>query len=89
MHKIHTENVKALQKLSNFEMPELTYASDADAEDSYLGSVSNESLEVLEHFGEEAPALLNAYSSALEDVIRQQQLLIGDLQQLIKQLEEG
>jgi len=37
--------------------------------DSYLSNVSDVSLEVLEHFGSEAPALLNNYACAVEDAL--------------------
>ena len=38
----------------------------------YLSGISNESLEVLEHFGAEAPALLNTYACAVEDALIEQ-----------------
>ena len=44
----------------------------APSVDGYLGSVSDESLKVLNHFGEEGPALLNRYSCVLEDAVMQQ-----------------
>ena len=34
-----------------------------------MSSISNESLAVLQHFGAEAPALLNRYSTTLEDAV--------------------
>jgi len=37
--------------------------------DEYLSNVSPESLEVLNHFGAEAPALLNRYSCVVEDAL--------------------
>ena len=37
--------------------------------DGYLNAVSDLSLEVLEHFGAEAPALLNQYACAVEDAL--------------------
>lgn len=40
--------------------------------DAYLSQISNESLEVLEHFGAEAPALLNKYACAVEDALVEQ-----------------
>ena len=40
--------------------------------DSYLGQISDVSLEVLEHFGSEAPALLNNYACAVEDALIEQ-----------------
>ena len=39
------------------------------ARDGYLSQISNESLEVLEHFGAEAPSLLNQYACAVEDAL--------------------
>jgi hypothetical protein len=42
------------------------------APDSYLSQISDTSLEVLEHFGAEAPALLNQYSCAVEDALIEQ-----------------
>lgn len=42
------------------------------APDSYLSQVSDVSLEVLEHFGSEAPALLNNYACAVEDALIEQ-----------------
>jgi hypothetical protein len=42
------------------------------APDSYLSQISDTSLEVLEHFGAEAPALLNQYACAVEDALIEQ-----------------
>ena len=47
-------------------------ASQAPAQDAYLSQISDESLEVLEHFGAEAPALLNTYACAVEDALIEQ-----------------
>ena len=44
----------------------------ASAPDSYLSQISDQSLEVLEHFGAEAPALLNNYACAVEDALIEQ-----------------
>ncbi len=44
----------------------------SQAQDGYLSQVSNESLEVLQHFGAEAPNLLNKYACAVEDALVQQ-----------------
>ena len=44
----------------------------APAVDSYLSQISDQSLEVLEHFGAEAPALLNQYACAVEDALIEQ-----------------
>ena len=40
--------------------------------DGYLSQISDESLEVLEHFGAEAPMLLNQYACAVEDALIEQ-----------------
>ena len=40
--------------------------------DGYLSQISDDSLEVLEHFGAEAPALLNQYACAVEDALIEQ-----------------
>ena len=40
--------------------------------DPYLSQITNESLEVLEHFGAEAPRLLNTYACAVEDALIEQ-----------------
>ena len=42
------------------------------ASDAYLSGISDQSLEVLEHFGAEAPALLNTYACAVEDALIEQ-----------------
>ena len=44
----------------------------AQASDGYLNGISDASLEVLEHFGAEAPALLNQYACAVEDALIEQ-----------------
>ena len=46
--------------------------SQGQAQDAYLSQVSDESLEVLQHFGAEAPALLNTYACAVEDALIEQ-----------------
>ncbi len=46
--------------------------SAAPASDSYLSQISDDSLEVLEHFGAEAPNLLNTYACAVEDALIEQ-----------------
>ena len=47
-------------------------AQAAPASDAYLSQISDVSLEVLEHFGAEAPALLNQYACAVEDALIEQ-----------------
>ena len=44
----------------------------APVSDGYLSQISDESLEVLEHFGAEAPQLLNNYACAVEDALIEQ-----------------
>ena len=44
----------------------------AESRDRYLSAISDESLEILEHFGAEAPSLLNAYACAVEDALIEQ-----------------
>ena len=44
----------------------------AAVSDGYLSAISDDSLEVLEHFGAEAPALLNTYACAVEDALIEQ-----------------
>jgi hypothetical protein len=46
--------------------------SAAPASDAYLSNISDESLEVLEHFGAEAPNMLNTYACAVEDALIEQ-----------------
>ena len=52
--------------------------------DEYLGSVSPESLEVLNHFGAEAPALLNRYSCVVEDALLAQAKQTSDTLQKLE-----
>jgi len=49
-----------------------TSRQQAPARDAYLSQISDESLEVLEHFGAEAPHLLNNYACAVEDALIEQ-----------------
>jgi hypothetical protein len=53
----------------------------AVSQDGYLGAVSDESLEVIQHFGAEAPALLNRYACVVEDA------LINQAQETAKSLQ--
>lgn len=65
------------QSFSQQEVAQLVNQAQAQASDAYLSQVSDESLEVLQHFGAEAPALLNNYSCALEDALIEQ---VGNFQ---------
>lgn len=58
----------------------------APASDGYLESVSNESLEVLQHFGAEAPALLNQYSCVVEDALLAQAQQTAEVMQVAEEL---
>lgn len=51
----------------------------ASAPDAYLSQISDTSLEVLEHFGAEAPALLNQYACAVEDALIEQVQRANDM----------
>ena len=46
-----------------------TTQQNVQGQDGYLGAVSDESLEVIQHFGAEAPALLNRYACVVEDAL--------------------
>lgn len=50
----------------------LSQVQSQSASDGYLSGISDVSLEVLEHFGSEAPALLNNYACAVEDALIEQ-----------------
>jgi hypothetical protein len=64
-------------------------AHPATGSDSYLSGVSNESLEVLNHFGEEAPALLNRYACTVEDALLQQARQSTEALQQVQRLSQG
>ena len=64
------QEVQAL--LSQQQNQLLSQAQSASGSDSYLSAISDTSLEVLEHFGSEAPALLNNYACAVEDALIEQ-----------------
>ena len=57
------------------------------ASDEYLANVSDESLEVLQHFGAEAPALLNRYSCVVEDALLAQAQQTAEVMQQLEQLD--
>jgi hypothetical protein len=70
-------------------------AASAQRGDSYLDNISNESLEVLSHFGPEAPVKLNTYSCQVEDALlqslehqRNQASAIAQQHQYITQVQE-
>lgn len=73
--------------------PSWNSAPSAPASDEYLASVSGESLEVLQHFGAEAPALLNRYACVVEDALlaqaRQTAEALQHLQAFDQQLQDA
>jgi len=64
------QEVRAL--LHQQEAQILSQVQSQGASDGYLSGISDVSLEVLEHFGSEAPALLNNYACAVEDALIEQ-----------------
>ena len=54
--------------------------------DKYLSGISDDSLEVLKHFGGEAPDLLNRYSCAVEDALIEQVKKVTQLAEIIEKL---
>ena len=76
---------QATPAYSPTQAPSYSSEQTAAASDEYLASVSAESLEVLQHFGAEAPALLNRYSCVVEDaLLAQAQQTADTLEQLEK-----
>lgn len=73
--------------------PSYSSAPTAAASDEYLQNVSSESLEVLQHFGAEAPALLNRYACVVEDALlaqaRQTAEALQNLQGVQQQLQNS
>ena len=53
--------------------------------DAYLSQISDESLEVLEHFGAEAPVLLNQYACAVEDALIEQVGIVSSTELMLIQ----
>lgn len=54
---------------------------------TFMGELTSESLEVVEHFGIEAPALLNKYSCAVEDALIEQVEKNNELRKEIARLK--
>ena len=65
-------SVSDVQALLQEQAQSLQASAPASAPDAYLNGISDASLEVLEHFGAEAPALLNQYACAVEDALIEQ-----------------
>ena len=65
-----------------------SYSSEqtAAASDEYLANVSAESLEVLQHFGAEAPALLNRYATVVEDALLAQAQQTAETMETLEKL---
>lgn len=63
-------------------------AGASNAQDQYLSGISDESLEVLQHFGAEAPNLLNTYACAVEDALIEQVQRGNSLDSLLQSAAE-
>ena len=59
------------------------YYKEAEIHTTMIGEMSDDSIEVVEHFGIEAPALLNNYSCAVEDALVNQ---VNKNNELMKEL---
>ena len=70
-------------------MQNLQTEQNAPATDGYLGSVSRDSLEVLNHFGAEAPALLNRYACVVEDALLAQAKQTAQTVQKVAQVQDS
>ncbi len=57
--------------------------------DSFLSQISDESLEILQHFGAEAPKILNDYSCAVEDALLDQVERNKSLMAEVKRLSDN
>jgi hypothetical protein len=70
----HQASTQAYQQAAHQQALQEAYAQQqaAPVSDAYLSQISDESLEVLEHFGAEAPTLLNTYACAVEDALIEQ-----------------
>ena len=62
----------SIQQQAYQQMAAPVSAPESASVDSYLSQISDQSLEVLQHFGAEAPALLNQYACAVEDALIEQ-----------------
>lgn len=65
----------------------------AEGRDGYLSGISDQSLEILQHFGPEAPAKLNTYACQVEDALLEalqhqqyQAGVVGQYQQYVEQV---
>jgi len=68
--------------------PSYSSEQSAAASDEYLQNVSSESLEVLQHFGAEAPALLNRYACVVEDALLSQARQTAEVAQQLQTIQE-
>lgn len=62
-------------------------SSPAPASDQFLAGLSDASVEVLNHFGPEAPALLNHYACVVEDALVRQAAQTAEAMQRAQQLQ--
>ena len=70
--QVSTQQLQALMQQQVAAQAPVQVESQAPVRDAYLSQISDESLEVLEHFGAEAPNLLNTYACAVEDALIEQ-----------------
>ena len=72
LNRTSTSYATPTQAASQTQVAQQVAAQQAEVSDGFLSGVSDQSLEVLEHFGAEAPALLNQYACAVEDALIEQ-----------------
>ena len=70
--QVSTQQLQAMMQQQVAAQAPVQVESQAPVQDAYLSQISDESLEVLEHFGAEAPSLLNTYACAVEDALIEQ-----------------
>ena len=81
-----TSMPQATQAYSPTQAPSYSSEQNAVSSDEYLASLSEESLEVLAHFGTETPALLNRYSCVVEDALLAQAQQTAEMMQQVEAL---
>lgn len=83
---MQTSLPQATPAYSSTQAPSWNSNATEPASDAYLSSVSNESLEVLGHFGTEAPALLNRYACVVEDALLAQARQTAEVLEQVEKL---
>jgi hypothetical protein len=79
---------QAYSQATQVQAPSYSSEQSAPASDEYLQNVSSESLEVLQHFGAEAPALLNRYACVVEDALLAQARQTAEALQGLQTVQE-